>query len=58
MYSHAVTYPSLRARRRRSAFFVRRTTQHVPSMVWMREIARAALALGNVVLWAGLLLAL
>ena len=57
MYSHALTCPSLRSRSRRG-FFWRWTTQHVPSVVWLREIARAALALGNVVLWLALLVAL
>jgi hypothetical protein len=57
MYAHVVSYPSLHARRRRP-IFLGRTTQHVPSLMWVREVARALLALGNVVLWAGILLAL
>ena len=57
MSSHVVSYPSLHARRRR-AFFLARATQQVPSLTWLREVARALLALGNVVLWVGVLLAL
>ena len=57
MYAYVVSYPSLHSRRRR-AFFWARTTQHVPSLAWPRELARALLALANVVLWAGILLAL
>ena len=57
MYAYVVSYPSLHARPRR-AFFWARTTQQVPSFVWLREIFRAVLALANVVLWAGLLLTL
>ena len=57
MGSHVVSYPSLHAQPRRAPFLAR-ATQHVPSLSCVREIARALLALGNVVLWAGLLLAL
>ena len=57
MYAYAVSYPSLHARRRR-AFFLARTTQHVPSLTWLRETLRGLLALGNVVLWTWVLLTL
>ncbi len=63
MYAHALTYPAVPVRRsirtrRRAVFFVRMTTQHVRTVPWSREIARAALALLNVAVWALLIFAL
>ncbi len=63
MYSHALTYPSLRVRRsfgrrHRARFFLPVSTQHVRTISWPREIVRAALALLNVAVWAALLFAL
>ena len=72
MYSHAVTYPSLRARRlvggrrfrahasrRRAHFFSRMTTQHVRSQSrGLGEVVRIALALANVAAWLALVLLL
>ena len=57
MDAYVISCPSLHSRRR-PAFFLARSTQHMPSLTWLRELARALLALGNVVLWAGILLAL
>ena len=72
MYSHALTYPSLRGRRsihgrrqagrpqyRRRGFFLRLRTQHMPSLPALpRELARVALALANAAAWVGLVLLL
>jgi hypothetical protein len=57
MNVHAVSYPSLQRRlivnRRSRALFLARTTQHVSSARTLsREIARAAVGLLGVALWA------
>ncbi|MBI4638113.1 MAG: hypothetical protein HY727_17395 [Candidatus Rokubacteria bacterium] len=53
MHAHAVTYDALRRSRRR-AFFLTRTTQQVKSLTLLREILRAAVALGGLIAWGGL----
>ncbi len=55
---HAATCRSIAVRRRRRAFFLRRTTQHVRSLDLLREAARAAVALGGLAGWTGVLLVL
>ena len=66
MYVHASTYPALRTRRarrvrarRRPAFFLRYTTQHVRvssrrrtrTVSWVGEIVRMSAALASVAAW-------
>jgi hypothetical protein len=64
MYAHAITYPSLRRprrvrARRRRAFFLRRSTQHVRassrrrtvSATWTGEIVRVGVAVAGVAAW-------
>ena len=63
MNAHAVSYPSLQrrliAKRRSRALFLARTTQHVSSArALSREIARAAVGVLGVALWAVALLLL
>jgi hypothetical protein len=62
MPASVLTYPSLRrrliAQRRSRALFLPLATQHVPRAVWLREVCRAAAALGGVVAWGGLLFVL
>lgn len=63
MNAHAVSYPSLQrrlvARRRSRALFLARTTQHVDSGTsLLREILRAAAALGAVAAWGALIVLL
>lgn len=55
---HAITCHSIAVRRRRRAPFLRRTAQHVRSFDLLREGARAAVALGGLAGWAGVLLVL
>ena len=57
MYSHALTYPSLRRRRSR-AFFLTRKTQHVKSVRVAIEMTRAVLTLGALAAWSALALLL
>lgn len=57
LHAHAVSYPALR-RRRGLAFFWARKAQHVRSVATLREVLRAAVALGGVTAWGGLLLLL
>ena len=57
MSSHAVTYALLHRRGSR-AFFLARPTQHLKSLELGREIARALVALGAVIAWAGVCLLL
>jgi hypothetical protein len=52
MSSHAVTYALLHRRSSR-AFFLARTTQHLQSLRTGREVLRALLALGAVIVWGG-----
>jgi hypothetical protein len=59
MNAHAVSYPSLRRRlvaeRRARALFFGATTQQVGRSSWLREVARAAVALAGVAAWAAAL---
>jgi len=58
MSSCVVSYASPSFRRPRPrAFFLAARTQQVRSVAWLPELVRALLALGNVVLWATVLLA-
>lgn len=57
MNAHAITYPSLQRRlvtqRRHRALFLIRTTQHMNTKrVYLREVARAALAAAALVAWS------
>jgi hypothetical protein len=47
----AVSYYGFIAHRRRRAFFLACTTQHMPSGRVMAEVARALVALGGLALW-------
>lgn len=57
MSSHAVTYALLHRRGSR-AFFLAKTTQHLPSLRAGREVLRALVALGALIAWAGVCLLL
>ena len=57
MNAHAITYPSLQRRllthRRHRALFLVRTTQHVNTKrVYLREVARAAIATLALMAWS------
>ena len=56
MNAYDISYPSLQrrliARRRSRALFLTRTNQHVDRTSVPREIARAAIALSGVAVWA------
>jgi len=55
---HAATCPSIALRRGRRALFSRSSAQHVRSFDLLREGTRAAVALGGLAGWAGVLLVL
>lgn len=57
MSSHAVTY-ALRHHRSSRAFFLACSTQHVKSFRVAREVVRALVALGALILWSGVCLLL
>jgi hypothetical protein len=57
MNAHAITYPSLQRRlvvhRRHRALFLPRTTQHVTTKrLYLREVARAAVAILALLAWS------
>jgi hypothetical protein len=56
--SYALASPLAYRRRRARALFLPRTTQQVERPSVAREIARAALALGGLAAWSGLVLLL
>jgi hypothetical protein len=55
---HAATCYGLIQQRRRRAFFLTRTAQHVRSAAWPREAARAAAALTCITAWGAVMLLL
>jgi len=55
---HAATCYGLMHHRRRRAFFLTGTAQHVRSAPWLRETARAAAALAGLAAWSALALLL
>jgi hypothetical protein len=55
MNSYTLSYPLL-YRRRPRAFFLARSAHQMKSLSWLRELGRAAMALGGLAAWGGVLL--